>query len=114
MADWAYLPNYEATVTAPPPVTLQTVLEDQKVISRVKSLNALERWGEVYSFTKVDHDVAKAFFDAHGIATSFTKQSFDVGGTPTQERTVRFDGPWEITRVGDDWIDVALTFVRHF
>jgi hypothetical protein len=114
MADWTYSPNFDQQVDSGPPVTLQTKLDDQKVISRVKSTNAPEDWSEVYAFTGAQFDTAKAFYDARGIATPFTKLSWDVAGTPAQERTVRFAGPWSWVRSGPDYFTVTLKFTRHF
>jgi hypothetical protein len=114
MADWTYQPDYDQEVSDDSPPTLQTKLDDGKVISRVKHTNAPEDWTETYSLSGAQFDTAKAFYDSHGRATAFTKVSYDVYGTPAQERTVRFDGPWTWTRTGDDWFTVTLKFTRHY
>jgi len=114
MADWAYQPQYSASVEDSPPPTLQTVLTDLKVISRVKGSNAPEIWSEEYWFTGTEFDAAKAFYDARGLATSFTKLSWDVYGTPTTEKTVRFASPFSWTREGQSFFVVTLRFTRHF
>jgi len=114
MADWTYAPNIDQEVSAGPSPTLQTVLDDGKVLSRVKHANAPEAWSEEYWFTGAEFDTAKAFYDARGVSTSFTKVSYDLYGTPTQERTVRFAGPWAWKRSGEDFFVVTLTFTRHY
>jgi hypothetical protein len=114
MADWTYAPNYDLHVEYGPPETLQTTLDDGKVISRVKHSNAPQDWSEVYSFTGAQFDTAKAFYTTKGIATSFTKLGYDVYGTPTWEQTVRFDGPWSWTQAGPNMFFVTLKFTRHY
>jgi len=114
MADWAYSPDFDQRVEYGPNPTLQTKLDDGKVISRVKHSNLPEEWSEIYSFTGAQFDTAKAFYDARGIATSFTKISWDIYGTPAQERTVRFAGPWAWERSGPDYFTVTLKFTRHY
>lgn len=114
MADWTYAPRFDVNVTAAPPLTLQTTLDDGKVMSRVKHTNKPEDWAEEYWFDGPTFDTAKAFYDARGISTSFTKLGYDVYGTPTQERTVRFDGPWQWIQVGPRTYQVTLKFTRHY
>jgi hypothetical protein len=114
MADWAYAPQFNASVAAGPPPTFQTVLDDGKVISRVKHSNIPETWSEEYWFTGAEFDTAYAFYLTKGVATSFTKLSWDVYGTAAQERTVRFAGPFEWQRSGQDFFTVTLTFTRHY
>jgi hypothetical protein len=115
VADWTYAPIIDdAAVESGPPVTLQTKLDDGKVISRIKHANIPERWTETYQFDGTTFDTAKAFYDARGIVTSFTKLSWDVYGTPTQERTVRFASPWSWQRSGQNFFTVSLTFERHY
>jgi hypothetical protein len=114
MADWPYAPQYGASVSAGPPPTAQTVLDDGKVISRVKNVNIPEGWSEEYWFTGAEFDAAYAFYLSKGIAIAFTKVSYDLYGTPTQERTVRFAGSWQWQRSGLDFFTVTLTFARHY
>ncbi len=114
MADWTYKPNYGQSVAADAPPTLQTKLDDGKVISRVKHTNAPEDWIETYSLSATEFNAAKAFYDARGRATSFTKLSYDDAGVFTTERTVRFDGPFSWIAIGPDWFDVTLKFTRHY
>jgi hypothetical protein len=114
MADWAYYPQYDARWDLDTPPTLVTRLSDGKSIRRQKHANAPQTWQEEYWFRKTVHDTAKAIFVAKGRLTSFTKLSFDVGGTPTQEQTVYFAGPWSPQRSGDDLFVVTLTFERAY
>lgn len=114
MADWTYSPHYDQRIESGPPPTLQTKLDDGKVISRVKHPSAPEDWTEEYWFSGSQFDAAKAFFDARGVATSFTKVSYDLAGTPAFEATVRFDGPFAWQRSGQDLFVVTLKFTRHF
>ena len=114
MADWTYAPKMEVSISSGPPPTLQTTLDDGKVLSRVKHTNAPEDWSEEYWFTGAQFDTAKAFYDARGTATSFTKLSYDIYGTAATERTVRFDGPWQWQQVGPQAYIVTLKFTRHY
>jgi hypothetical protein len=114
MADWTYDPQFDASAESGPAPTLQTRMDDGKVISRVKHTNIPETWTETYWLTGAQFDTAKAFYDARGISTAFTKLGYDLYGTPTQERTVRFAGPWAWVRSGPDWFTVSLTFTRHY
>lgn len=114
MADWAYAPRFDAEIAFDPPPTLVTKLEDGKVVVRQKHSNADETWTEIYDFTGTEFDAARTFFATYGNLTSFTKVSYDIAGTPSQERTVRFAGPFKLTRSGQDWFTVEITFVRHY
>jgi hypothetical protein len=114
MADWTYAPQYDAGGEQEPPPTLQTKLSDKKVISRVKAAPADESWSEEFWLHGTEYDAAKAFYEARGVATPFTKLSYDLAGTPTTERSVRFDGPFSWRRSGPDLFIVTLRFVRNY
>lgn len=114
MADFVLVPEFDAQIEGSPPPTLQTRLSDGKVISRVKHSNAERVWREQFKLTGAEFDAFVTFFDSKGVATAFTKLSYDVYGTPTQERTVRFAGPWQLVRAGLDFFIVDVAFVRHF
>jgi hypothetical protein len=114
VADWAYYPQNDARWEQDTPPTLVSKLSDAKTVRRQKHANAPETWDEEYWFTKADHDTAKAIYVSKGRVTAFTKLSFDVGGTPTTERSVYFASPWSVTRAGDDWFQVSLTFERAY
>lgn len=110
MADWAYKPRYDARWDLPLPPTLITRLPGNKSIRRQQHPSALQTWDEEYWFNPTDHDTAKAIFLAKGALTAFTKLSWDVGGTPTQERSVYFASAWRVGRGGDALYQVSLAF----
>ena len=114
MADWTFAPEIDASAEWGPPPTLQTTLSDGKVISRQKHANAPETWEEEFKLSGSEFDTAKAFYESKGLITSFTKLSYDLFGTPTTERTVRFASPFAWTRAGEDYFIVRLTFTRHY
>lgn len=114
MADFAFAPWYGAEIEGSPPPTLQTKLDDGKMISREKHANADEVWRERFPFSASQFDTFKAFYASHRLVVPFTKLSFDNGGAPTTEATVRFADKWRLVREGDDWFDVEVPFTRHF
>jgi len=114
MAEWTYAPQFDSSWEESAPPTLVTVLSDGKTIRRQKHTNAPQTWTEEYWFTKAQHDTAKTFFETKYLLTSFTKFSWDVGATPSTERSVYFASPWNVTRTGDDWFTVVLTFERAY
>jgi hypothetical protein len=114
MADWTFAPQFAMQQASGPPPTLQTVLDDGKVISRVKHTNSPETWTEEYLLTGAEFDTAKAFYDTKGVATSFTKVAYDVHGSPTTERTVRFNSSWSWQKLAPNVYKVSLVFVRHY
>lgn len=114
MADWANLPAFDSRWAEAPPPTLVTRLTDAKTIRRQVHSNAPQTWEEEYEFTGAEHDTAHTFYQSKYLLTSFTKLSFDVHGTPTQERSVFFASPWDVTRAGPDFYIVRLTFERAY
>lgn len=115
MADWSYTPRWQSSIEFAPPATLVSTLSDATEIRRQKHSNAPETWTEEYWFSGSEFDAAKTFYDGKGLLTSFTKVSYDVHGTPTQERTVRFAGPFTLSsREGPDWYVVQLVFARVY
>lgn len=110
MADWPYQPNYDARWDNPGPPTLITRLADGSSSRRQKHANAIKTWEEEYDFDATDHDAAYAIFLAKGFITAFTKLSWDVGGTPAQERSVYFASGWSVTRSGNSRFAVSLSF----
>jgi len=114
MADWAYQPQYDSRWDLDTPPTLVTPLSDGKSIRRQKHANAPQTWQEEYWFTGAEHDAALAIFKAKGRLTAFTKLSWDVAGTPTQESSTYFASAWGNSRTGLDWFTVTLTFERAY
>lgn len=116
MADFAFAPEIvpPQSVQYGPPPTLLTVLEDGKAVARQKHANMPELWSETFKLVGSEFDSLKTFYDLKGLLTTFTKLSYDVHGTPTTERTVRFAGPLEWQRAGQDYYIVTLTFERVY
>lgn len=114
MADWTYAPEMDASVSWGPAPTLITRLDDGKEIVREKHTNQPEEWTEEYKFDGAEFDAAKTFYDSKRNSTTFTKLSYDIYGTPTTERNVRFSGPFEWSRAGDAYFIVRLTFRRIY
>lgn len=114
MADWIYAPRFDSRWDEGPPPTLKTVLADGKAIMRQKHANAPETWDEEYDFDGTEHDAAHTFYKSKYALTAFTKVSYDVAGTPSTERSVRFTSSWSVTRAGQDWFVVRLTFERAY
>jgi len=114
MADWTYIPQFGHRVLYGPSPTLQTTLDDGKVISRIKHTNVPETWECEFWLTGSQFDTAKSFYDSHGVSTPFTMLVYDVAGTPLQERSVRFASEWSWRREGHDYFVVTLKFVRHY
>jgi hypothetical protein len=110
MADWAYQPQYDARWQGTLPPTLVSKLSDGKTIRRQKHTATGKTWDEEYWFTGAEHDAAYAIFIAKGRLLSFTKLSWDIYGTPAQERTVYFASDWQVARSGLDFFTVSLTF----
>lgn len=113
MADWTYAPAYDARWTDPGPPTLKTILDDGKAIVRQKHTNTLKTWEEEYDFDGTEFDAAYTFFKTKYMLTAFTKLSYDIAGTPTQDRSVRFTS-WDVSRPGQDWFKVRITFEQAY
>jgi transposase len=114
MATWAFYPVIDSRWEQDAPPTNITRLSDGKSIRRQLHSNAPERWHEIYVFSATDHDTAFAIYTANYKLNAISRLSFDKGGTPLQEQNAYFDSPWQVTRRGNDWFEVALDWERAY
>ncbi len=113
MADWTYVPMREGwRRTRVPPRTLINRFADGKETRRQTESAFSTRWSERYVFDGTERDAAHDFFELKGTLTQFTKLAYDDHAAPTGEKTVRFDGSWEESRLGVNAYEVVLGFLE--
>jgi len=116
MADWPFSPRLdrEPKITFDPPATNITKLDDGSVVTHEKNANAPRTWNEEYALTMAEWATARTFWYAHRLVVPFTKFAWDDAASSATLATVRFAGPLELSRAGEDFVRFFASFIEDF